>query len=416
MPVIPGPGYGQDEHEGADAGQWQHRVPVRLHEVGPGEPQSIPDAKGRPNHKADRQRHGLRPPPNEQYAAVGDHWQKLARGVNAHQHRKPQQQPAEPGRPPGPPPDCRGGQAGPAVRGLVAEGVEDQAKPSDEQDLRKRLAVGRTAGELHGKRDRDGQRRQRCPPRPEQTGCEPSEGQYSQRAKQWPHQQRDVLTEYPHHAREQHRQPGHELQHDRVTHLVGASAITAERQGAVMGAAERRGVRRDRQRAVARDPCPELVVASRVAGETDKLGAEGDLVDEEHDHDQEHRDQGPPWRVRAPCRLTPGRGRQRVSILPGQGRDRAQPVVQQRHRARHGQDRHWHRLEKADCQQQESRNQPGSHQQRREHRQPREQQAGIVARRPGAATGSVHRQAGNHLTDGTCRSAGRPRDCIHAHP
>ena len=64
----------------------------------------------------------------------------------------------------------------------VAERVDDQAEPAEEQDLRQRLAVGRPAGELLGQGEREDEGRQRGPPRPGEPGGQAAEGQHRARA------------------------------------------------------------------------------------------------------------------------------------------------------------------------------------------------------------------------------------------
>jgi hypothetical protein len=197
----------------------------------------------------------------------------------------------------------------------------------------------------------------------------------------------------PEACRKRHRQPGHELRHDRAADLV--ERRTGERDP--RRPAEGRGLLRDRQRPVLRDPGRELHVGRRVEHHDDFLGVIDRLVYSEREGHPGEGDERPP---RRPGRAAGGRGAyaahsgQRGHPPPSHGHDHG----------RKQQPQHYHRrgLEPAEEQQREAGQQERQHQQRGQHGQPGEEQAGV--------RGVVSCRAdGRRLRSGRCLYRGRHR-------
>ena len=150
-------------------------------------------------------------------------------------------------------------------------------------------------------------------------------------------------------------------------------------------AAECRAIRRDRQRAVVRDPVRELDVGPRVPHHEDELGMVDHLIDAESERDRDHGGGRPPRRA-----CCPG-GARRPRALPPAG-DPAQAEHHQHHRQRHRHDQHERRGEVAQEQQRQPGQQPGHGQQGRQDGQPPQQPPGAV--RIGRPATTVHDRRG----------------------
>ena len=186
---------------------------------------------------------------------------------------------------------------------------------------------------------------------------------------------------------QQHRQPGHELGHDGVAGVVHRAAVE---RGAVEGDPRRvpegRGVLRDRQRPVRRDPGGEVHVRRRVELVDDELGVVDRLEDAERDRDRHQRPQHPARR-----RASPGPGRGAPVGRPGHRGDAAPRIRDDQRGKRQPEHDHRDGLEEADQQQREAGQQKRQEHQGGQRGQPPEEQPRRV---PGIALRRVKRSRG----------------------